>query len=157
MPSLQRVLCVTTYVINRKGEFLLLFHRKLNKWVPPGGKVESDETPDAAAMRECYEETGVSIELIGNRPAIDGGLVTPLGIQLNSIIKNERDHVDILYVGRPVASEELIISDREASAIGWMSYEKVLQLDTFPSVVHWCQCITEQEKAKVLPISSCVA
>lgn len=30
-------------------------------WEFPGGKVELDETPAAAAVRECMEETGVDI------------------------------------------------------------------------------------------------
>jgi len=31
-------------------------------WKFPGGKVEDNETPEAAAVRECYEETGISIK-----------------------------------------------------------------------------------------------
>lgn len=31
----------------------------------PGGRVESGETPEQAAVRECFEETGISVEIIG--------------------------------------------------------------------------------------------
>jgi len=40
--------------------FLLVFHRKLDRWLQPGGHVESDdESVFAAARREAREETGI--------------------------------------------------------------------------------------------------
>jgi len=37
---------------------LLVHHRKLGKWLQPGGHCEADETVLQAAMREALEETG---------------------------------------------------------------------------------------------------
>jgi 8-oxo-dGTP diphosphatase len=39
-------------------------------WEFPGGKVRADETPADAALRECREETGLSIELRGAYPDV---------------------------------------------------------------------------------------
>jgi 8-oxo-dGTP pyrophosphatase MutT (NUDIX family) len=42
------------------GEFLLVFHRKLDRWLQPGGHVEPDDASVfEAAVREAREETGV--------------------------------------------------------------------------------------------------
>ncbi len=37
----------------------------------PGGKIEPDEAPEAAAIRECLEETGVVVEIIGTFPIVE--------------------------------------------------------------------------------------
>lgn len=42
-------------------EFLLVFHRKLDRWLQPGGHVEEqDATVFETALREAREETGIS-------------------------------------------------------------------------------------------------
>lgn len=43
---------------------VLLVRHRWRGWVPPGGKVETDETPREAASRELLEETGVSGSLL---------------------------------------------------------------------------------------------
>jgi 8-oxo-dGTP diphosphatase len=37
-------------------------------WEFPGGKIEPGETPQAAAIRECREEAGLSVEAISEYP-----------------------------------------------------------------------------------------
>lgn len=142
--KVQRFFCVTVYVIDDKKRFLMLLNRKLNKWVPPGGKVDRNETPDEAALRECFEETGVHIELVGKKTPVEGGLICPYGIQLNTITPNLRDHIDLIYLGNPLNQETLKISEREASDIGWFALNEVLNLNTFASVKQWCEFFGEK-------------
>jgi len=40
---------------------LLHLHRRLGRWLQPGGHVEADERPEDAALRETREETGVAV------------------------------------------------------------------------------------------------
>ncbi|WP_176515433.1 NUDIX hydrolase [Pseudomonas faucium] len=50
-----------TVIYRKDGE--VLFVRKRNaKWNLPGGRVERDETPLEAAMREMAEETGLAFD-----------------------------------------------------------------------------------------------
>ncbi len=45
-----------------KEKVLLVKHRKLGLWLPVGGHIESDETPEEALRREAMEEAGLEIE-----------------------------------------------------------------------------------------------
>ena len=62
---MEKHFCVSVYVINpNNGNFLLMNHKKLGKWVQPGGHIELNEDPEEAAIRETFEETGIPIKLI---------------------------------------------------------------------------------------------
>lgn len=142
--SIQRFFCVTVYPIDKHKRLLMINHKKLGVWLPPGGKVDNNETPDEAAVRECLEETGVKIKLLGNKPSIKEGLITPLGIQCNQIEKGIRDHIDIIYAATPIENAEINFSEREAYGCKWFSQEEIKKLKTFDSVHYWYNQIIEK-------------
>ena len=39
-------------------------------WEFPGGKIRSSETPEVAAVRECFEETGLRIKVLSAHPTV---------------------------------------------------------------------------------------
>ncbi|WP_184617663.1 NUDIX hydrolase [Sphaerisporangium krabiense] len=53
---------VTAVVLHSDGRVLAIQREDDGRWVPPGGVVELDETPDHAGIREVLEETGIQIE-----------------------------------------------------------------------------------------------
>jgi 8-oxo-dGTP diphosphatase len=50
-------------LIMEEGKILLLYREDEEHWEVPGGKVEEDESPTEAAVREAEEEIGVEVEL----------------------------------------------------------------------------------------------
>lgn len=71
MPSLQtipaKICLVSLAIVIHDGKILLVHHKKLDVWLAPGGHIDPDELPHHAAIRECFEETGVRIEVIDLR------------------------------------------------------------------------------------------
>ena len=55
-------LVVAGYIIH-ENKVLLIHHKKLNLWLPVGGHIEKDETPDEAMIREAKEEIGIDVEI----------------------------------------------------------------------------------------------
>lgn len=49
---------------------LLHLHRRLERWLQPGGHVELGERPEDAALRETHEETGVVVRHVADGPRI---------------------------------------------------------------------------------------
>lgn len=58
----------TAYCVAMKdGRFLMVYNPKRKGWEMPGGKIESGETVEDAAKRECLEESGYDVEIVGRK------------------------------------------------------------------------------------------
>jgi 8-oxo-dGTP diphosphatase len=64
------------YVIAFNGDKFVMVRNRERAWEMPGGRLVKGETHEQAAVREFFEETGMSLELIGSiRLAKPGGKV----------------------------------------------------------------------------------
>lgn len=62
-------------LVTREGKVLLVrraVEPEKGKWTLPAGFVEGDEDPETTAARECFEETGLEIEISGLLDVIHG-------------------------------------------------------------------------------------
>jgi 8-oxo-dGTP pyrophosphatase MutT (NUDIX family) len=57
-------LAAEVWVTDPDFRHVVLVKHRVRGWVPPGGKVERDETPRQAAARELEEETGLQAPLL---------------------------------------------------------------------------------------------
>lgn len=58
------------YLTNAAGQFLVVKPVYHPHWDIPSGHVDANESPDAAAVRELYEETGIQIPELQQRSII---------------------------------------------------------------------------------------
>ena len=105
------------------GRVLLLHHRKLDRWLQPGGHAEPGEAiGEEVALREAREETGISaLELHPEAPR-------PVDVDVHAIpaLGSERahDHLDLRYVVIAPEGAALLRSTKETNALRWFAWEE---------------------------------
>lgn len=114
----------TTFIVHERRT-LLLFHRKLSIWVPPGGHIDRNELPHEAALREVREETGLEAELLST-PTMLGQvqiLPQPYCILLENIAADHQ-HIDLIYFAR-TRDGDFRYAEREAETARWYGWEEL--------------------------------
>jgi 8-oxo-dGTP pyrophosphatase MutT (NUDIX family) len=132
------------------GKVLLIHHRNLNQWLPLGGHIELDEDPETAALREAKEESGLDVELLGERPPTTGGgtraLIAPRYLDIHRIT-NAHQHIGMIYWARP-KSGALALAEAEHHDIRWCSAEELSALEPAISTpVKW-YCLKALEELR---------
>ena len=102
---------------------LLIHHRKLDRWLSLGGHIELDEDPEQAALREAKEESGLDVELLGERPPTTGAgtraLIAPRFLDIHHIT-DTHEHIGMIYWARPKNGSLTLAAD-EHHDIRWCS------------------------------------
>jgi len=113
---------VAIFVV-RDSRVLLIHHRKLDKWLPLGGHIELEEDPEQAALREAREESGLEVELLGERPPTTEpgtrALIAPRFLDIHRITKTH-EHIGMIYWARP-KNGTLTLAELEHHDLRWCS------------------------------------
>jgi 8-oxo-dGTP pyrophosphatase MutT (NUDIX family) len=121
---------VAIFVVH-SGTVLVIHHRALNHWLPLGGHIELDEDPEAAALREAKEESGLEVELLGERAPTTGpgtrALIPPRFLDIHRISPTH-EHVGMIYWARP-RNGTLTLAAAEHHDIRWCSGPELDTLD----------------------------
>ena len=105
MPHIHEKIDFTVAIfVVEAGKVLVIHHRKLNHWLPLGGHIELDEDPEQAALREAREESGLEVELLGERPPTTSpgtrALIAPRFLDIHRI-NPTHEHIGMIYWARP--------------------------------------------------------
>ena len=137
---MHRHFTATAFIIDAHSHTLLINHKRLGRWMPPGGHIDEDETPEETAKRECKEETGLDVAIIGEEQAdlfagnpTEGQMLkNPIGLLLENIPasaeRNEpaHQHIDFLYIARPTdESQVATLAEREGHEMRWFTREEI--------------------------------
>jgi 8-oxo-dGTP pyrophosphatase MutT (NUDIX family) len=112
----------------RADRVLLVHHRKLQRWLQPGGHADPGETAgEAVALREASEETGIA------GLALHPAAPRPLDVDVHAIpafgAEPAHAHLDLRYL--VVAPEAGVITRRaaESSDARWFGWDELAALD----------------------------
>jgi len=118
-------LVVAGYILH-EDKVLLIHHKKLDLWLPVGGHIDDNETPDDALLREIKEEVGMDVDILNqNLGKIEGGdtkrsLANPFHVNVHSV--GDHDHCCLFYVCKALEPEKLKING-ELKDFKWFSKE----------------------------------
>lgn len=132
----------TGIVLNDAHKVLMIRHKKLGVWLPPGGHVEENELPDEAVLREVLEETGIQARILPNaeEPALSDAAATPLHNPRYVLLEDigqtgTHFHIDLVYFCRAVSGHEHL-NARETEGLCWMDEAALAACETYHNCRH---------------------
>lgn len=135
---MERHFTATVYIVHEDRErVLLIYHRKLQKWLAPGGHLDANELPSQAAIREAREETGLEIELVSQetvwvQQANSRSFERPSLCLLHEVPpygnQPAHQHMDFIYVGRVLGGQE----NENKTEVEKMRWFSISELETLP-------------------------
>lgn len=116
-------------IVSRDGHrVLLLHHRKLERWLQPGGHADPGEASgESVALREALEETGIrGLILHPSAPR-------PLDVDIHAIparrTEPAHDHLDLRYLTVAPHDATAVVRPEESSALRWFGWNELGDLD----------------------------
>ncbi|MCT4508749.1 MAG: NUDIX domain-containing protein [Tepidibacter sp.] len=127
-----------TGIILRNNKILTIWHDKLQVWLPPGGHIEKNETPEEALIRECLEEIDSEIIIINNANyKIETPKVQVLNNPYCTLLEPITDksgthyHIDFFYLCK-LKNNNLQFNNK--NNLRWICFEDLDSLNTFDNV-----------------------
>ncbi|MBI2172775.1 MAG: NUDIX domain-containing protein [Candidatus Aenigmarchaeota archaeon] len=125
---------VAGYLIH-DGKLLLIFHKKLKRWLPIGGHIEKDEIPDDAVIREIKEETELEAEIVRNDKPNTRCNVSNTAIPFHTNVHSvgDHDHYCLFYLCKTNDIKKLKINS-ELEDFRWFTKSELENRDVSEDV-----------------------
>jgi 8-oxo-dGTP diphosphatase len=158
--TLHKHYVATAYIYDAESErFLLIHHQKLGKWLAPGGHLEPGEEPHLGALRELWEETGLTGHLLDLRaiPNVHTASVpqlpAPFCVLAEPIPATPKEdahiHIDFVYVVEVDRTLALNLDEKEVARAQWFTAAEIETIETFDNIRSVCQAINALHQGKV--------
>ncbi len=104
---------------------VMLHHRKLRRWLQPGGHADVTDAGSmaATALREAREETGCRVSLHPTAPR-------PLDVDIHTIPARrdepEHHHLDVRFLVVAENPEALVHDPAESSGVQWLTWDEAM-------------------------------
>ena len=121
--KLRMHLVVGGYLIYN-AKVLLIHHKKLKAWLPVGGHIDENETPDKAVKREFKEEVNLDVRILNNSMIKNSGkvkkrLAIPIDVHVHNV--GNHDHCCFFYLCESGNISKLRINKNEVDDYEWFS------------------------------------
>jgi 8-oxo-dGTP pyrophosphatase MutT (NUDIX family) len=117
------------------NRILFIHHAKLNMWLPPGGHLEPNETPDDAALREIKEETRIDARIINWQEFPEAALVKsvrqtaiPFFTDVHSV--GDHEHYGACYLCE--CDSDKVVIDKASKNFCWLTEQEIRQNPNLP-------------------------
>lgn len=144
-------LTIAVYVVH-DHKVLFIHHKGLDKWLPLGGHVELNEDPEEAVYREVKEESGLDIEIIGDKPSFKRAgvksLYAPAFLNIHQISETHQ-HIGLIYFAKS-KTDQITLTEAEHHDIRWLSNTDLddPKLELYEDVKYYAQIALEKVKIK---------
>ena len=120
----------SAWVVNpERTHTLLVHHRRLGKWLQPGGHAEDDSDALAVAVREAEEETGLRVRPVS---------AAIFDVDAHEIPARKKEpahvHYDVRYMVEADMTSRVVVSP-ESRAVEWVRLNQVAAMNTDESVL----------------------
>lgn len=116
---------------------LLLHHRKLDRWLQPGGHADGQTDVAEVALREAREESGLQhlrLENDGIPIDLDVHLIPERRDSSGNLIEDAHEHHDLRFLFTAASHQPLVLSN-ESNDLRWFSYRELLNITDEESVL----------------------
>lgn len=119
---------------SERSNTLLIYHKKIQKWIQPGGHADGETNLAKVALKEAFEETGLQSLTLINDDIFDFDF-TPIEALLDV---PAHIHLDVRYAIE-ADKNEIVLESAESEGVNWIPLQQLLIESEDAGVLRMCK------------------